>query len=242
MTSHKFQEPLYWVSTRRMASRFPPLEQALDEPNGLLAIGGDLSVSTLLRAYRHGIFPWYSAGQPILWWSPQPRAVLIPTEFHVSRSLARYMRSGGFKLSFDRDFAAVIDGCAAPRGADAGTWITAEMRSAYLELHAQGHAHSIEYWRDGALRGGLYGVAVGRAFFGESMFSRESNASKIVLAQLCRWLCGWDYALLDCQMHTAHLASLGAREIPRAQFEAQLTTLVEQTPSPLAWRRDTNLS
>lgn len=242
MNSQPLQEPLYWVSTRRMATRFPPLSEALDEPNGLLAIGGDLGVCTLLSAYRQGIFPWYSAGQPILWWSPEPRAVLIPAQFHLSRSLARRMRHGGFEVTFDGDFTGVIDGCAAPRNVDAGTWITAEMRSAYLELHAHGHAHSIEYWRDGELRGGLYGVAVGRAFFGESMFSRESNASKIVLAHLCRWLRAWEYALLDCQMHTSHLASLGACEMPRAQFAAQLATLVEQTPSPLAWRREAAMS
>jgi leucyl/phenylalanyl-tRNA--protein transferase len=236
MNSQRFQEPLYWVGSRRMATDFPPLDQALDEPNGLLAIGGDLSVATLLSAYRRGIFPWYSAGQPILWWSPDPRTVLLPAAMHVSRSLARSMRKGGFEVTVDQDFAATIDGCAAPRDSEAGTWITTEMRSAYLALHAAGHAHSMEYWRDGELRGGLYGVAVGRVFFGESMFSRERDASKIVLAKLCRWLCAWRYAMLDCQMHTAHLASLGACSMPRVEFEAQVTTLVAQAPARGAWR------
>ncbi len=236
MNAHRFQEPLYWVGSRRMASAFPPLKHALLEPNGLLAIGGDLGVESLLSAYRRGIFPWYSSGQPILWWSPDPRAVLLPAQVHVSRSLAKRMRKGGFELYFDRDFAAVIDACAAPRDEYTGTWITAEMRSAYLALHAHGHAHSIECWRDGELRGGLYGVAIGRAFFGESMFSRERDTSKIALVTLCRWLCAWGYALLDCQVHTDHLASLGARDMPRDEFAARLSTLVDQSPASEAWR------
>lgn len=242
MNSQRYQEPLYAVGTRRMVHDFPALEQALNDPNGLIAIGGDLRVDTLLGAYRRGIFPWYSAGQPILWWSPDPRTVLLPADMHVSRRLARRMRAGGFEVSVDRDFAAVIDGCAAPRAEESGTWITTEMRGAYLELHARGHAHSIEYWRDGELRGGLYGVALGRAFFGESMFSRERDASKVVLATLCGWLLEWDYAMLDCQMHTAHLASLGALDLPRAEFAARLATLVAQAPAPGAWQPVTVVS
>jgi len=238
MNAHRFQEPLYWVGTRRMATAFPPVAQALDEPNGLLAIGGDLSVDTLLNAYRQGIFPWYSPGQPILWWSPDPRAVLLPQEVHVSRSLAKRLRNGGFELSYDRDFAAVIDACAAPRDTDAGTWITAEMRSAYLALHARGHAHSIECRRDGQLCGGLYGVAIGSMFFGESMFSRASDSSKIALVTLCHWLQEWGYGLVDCQVHTEHLASLGARDMPREEFVTRLRTLVDKPPSPRAWRID----
>ncbi len=237
MNAQRFQEPLYWVGTRRMASAFPPLDHALVDPNGLLAIGGDLSVDTLLSAYRQGIFPWYSPGQPILWWSPDPRAVLLPAAVHVSRSLAKRMRSDRYELRFDSDFAAVIDACAAPRAADAGTWITAEMRSAYLELHAQGHAHSIECWRDGQLCGGLYGVAVGSAFFGESMFSRERDTSKIALVSLCQALNGWGYGLLDCQVHSDHLASLGAGVMPRAQFAARLAGLVDKAPAAHAWQR-----
>ena len=235
MNAHRFAEPLYWVGSRRMADAFPPLSDALAEPNGLLAIGGELGVGSLLSAYRRGIFPWYSSGQPLLWWSPDPRAVLLPEQVHVSRSLAKRIRKGGFDLSFDGDFAAVIDACAAPRDAHSGTWITAEMRSAYLALHAEGHAHSIECRRDGQLLGGLYGVAIGRAFFGESMFSRERDTSKIALVTLCRWLCSWGYELLDCQVHSAHLASLGAHEIPRAAFAAQLATLTASAPHAQAW-------
>lgn len=236
VTAQRFVEPLYGVSTRRVTADFPPLNQALDEPNGLLAIGGDLAVDTLLSAYRRGIFPWYSPGQPILWWSPDPRAVLLPAQVYVSRSLAKRMRNGGFELCCDRDFAAVIDACAAPRKQPPqGTWITTAMRSAYLALHAAGHAHSIECRVDGQLCGGLYGVAIGRAFFGESMFSIERDASKVVMVTLCRWLCSWGYELLDCQVHSAHLASLGAHEIPRAAFAAQLATLTASAPHAQAW-------
>ena len=236
MNAHRFQEPLYWLGSQRMANAFPPLHHALSEPNGLLAIGGDLGVESLLNAYRRGIFPWYSLGQPILWWSPDPRTVLLPTAVHISRSLARRMRKSGFELCFDRDFAAVIDACAAPRDAHTGTWITREMRSAYLALHAAGHAHSIECRRDGELCGGVYGVAIGRAFFGESMFSRERDSSKIALVTLCRWLHDWGYALLDCQVHTDHLASLGACDMSRDEFATRLTALIDQPPAAAAWR------
>jgi leucyl/phenylalanyl-tRNA---protein transferase len=236
MTSSRFLEPLYGLSTRRISADFPPLSEALDEPNGLLAVGGDLRVETLLTAYRRGIFPWYSVGEPILWWSPDPRTVLIPSQIHVARSLAKRMRNGGFELCCDRDFSAVIDACAAPRKHQPGTWITKDMRSAYVALFRAGHAHSIECRVDGQLVGGLYGVAIGRVFFGESMFSRVRDASKVVMVTLCRWLGAWGYELLDCQVHSAHLASLGAREIPRARFAAHLTTLTVDSPQAQAWR------
>ena len=236
MIAQRFLEPLYGISSQRIAADFPPLDQALDEPNGLLAIGGDLSVDTLLRAYRRGIFPWYCADQPILWWSPDPRAVLRPAQIHVSRSLAKRMRNRGFELCCDRNFGAVIDACAAPRKDENGTWITAQMRRAYLALHSIGHAHSIELRIDGRLCGGLYGVAIGRVFFGESMFSLVPDASKIVMVALCRWLCAWGYELLDCQVHSAHLASLGAEQMPRAEFADWLSTLTAAVPHARAWQ------
>jgi len=173
-----------WLSPQDAPEWFPPLEQALDEPAGLLAAGGDLSPARLLAAYQRGIFPWYSPGQPVLWWSPDPRAVLFPAEFRCSRSLSKTLRNGGFGVRIDGNFAAVIDACAAPRPHSLGTWITSEMRNAYVELHRLGYAHSIEAWRAGALAGGLYGVRLGGVFFGESMFSRERDASKVALAHL----------------------------------------------------------
>jgi leucyl/phenylalanyl-tRNA---protein transferase len=211
-----------WLSPHDAPEWFPPPEQALEEPAGLLAAGGDLSPERLLAAYRRGIFPWYSPGQPVLWWSPDPRAVLFPEEFRLTRSLAKTLRNRGFAASIDRDFEGVIDGCAAPRTASPGTWITAEMRAAYLELHRLGHAHSIEIRRQGALAGGLYGVRLGGVFFGESMFSRERDASKAALAHLVRLCRRSSLAVIDCQLPSRHLASLGARTIPRAQFQALL--------------------
>lgn len=213
-------------------SGFPPLEQALDEPAGLLAAGGDLSITRLLAAYRRGIFPWYSPGQPVLWWSPDPRAVLFPEEFRCTRSLAKTLRNGGFEVAINRDFRGVIEACAAPRPQSVGTWITAEMLSAYVELHRRGYAHSIETYHSGGLVGGLYGVRLGGVFFGESMFSRERDASKVALARLveaCR-ACG--IVVIDCQMASAHLESLGSRRIPRARFQGLLREHV--TVNPLA--------
>lgn len=236
MDARELTDNLYWVRDRRLAADFPPPARALKDPDGLLAIGGCLSPDRLLTAYRHGIFPWYSDGQPLLWWSPDPRAVLTPESVHVSRRLARTLRNGGFELRWDTAFAAVIDGCAAPRDGHAGTWITAAMRDAYLALHRLGHAHSFECWRDGELRGGVYGVAVGAVFFGESMFSRVRDASKVALVGLCRQLQHWDYHLLDCQMHTAHLASLGAQLLPRARFLDALTRWTASPPSAAAWQ------
>ena len=211
-----------WLSPQDAPEWFPPLEQALEDPSGLLAAGGDLSPERLIAAYRRGIFPWYSPGQPVLWWSPDPRAVLFPEEFHCTRSLAKTLRNGGFSYSMDGDFAAVIDGCAAPRAASPGTWITSDMRAAYLELHRLAYAHSIEIRRDGALVGGLYGVRLGGVFFGESMFSRERDASKAALAHLVAVCRRNSLAVIDCQLPSRHLTTLGSRTIPRSQFQALL--------------------
>ncbi len=197
---------------------FPDVELANTEPNGLLATGGDLSVKRLLNAYRRGIFPWYSEGEPILWWSPDPRSVLYPHRLKVSRSLRREIKKQRLQISFDRAFDAVITQCAAPRQQDPNTWITAEMKQAYLRLHAAGYAHSVEAWQDDRLVGGLYGVAIGKVFFGESMFTRVPNASKIAFVYLVRQLEQWGYHFIDCQIKSQHLDSLGAIDIPRRRF------------------------
>ena len=211
-----------WLSPQDAPERFPPLERALDEPAGLLAAGGDLSPARLLAAYERGIFPWYSPGQPVLWWSPDPRAVLFPREFRCPRSLAKTRRNRGFESLIDRDFKATIEGCSAPRANSLETWITPEMRAAYLQLHHDGHAHSFETYLDGRLVGGLYGVRLGGIFFGESMFSRERDASKVALANLVDWCLEEDIVLIDCQLPSRHLQSLGSRLIPRAQFQRLL--------------------
>jgi leucyl/phenylalanyl-tRNA---protein transferase len=217
-------------------SPFPPLESARKEPNGLLAVGGDLSPQRLLEAYRHGIFPWFSEGDPILWWSPDPRMVLFPGELKVSRSLGKSLRNRRYEIRFDSDFEGVIRACAAPREGQPGTWITAEMRSAYQRLHQLGFAHSVETWMNGELTGGLYGVSLGAAFFGESMFARVRDASKIALVHLVRKLEREAYGVIDCQMRTGHLATLGAREIPRAQFSRLLGELVDYARAPGSWQ------
>ena len=201
---------------------FPPDTAALDEPNGLIAIGGDLSPERLLAAYRRGIFPWYESGQPILWWTPEPRLILRPAQFHVGHTLRRRIRSGGYSLGFDSDFSSVIHACAEPREDSEGTWITAEMTDAYLRLHRLGIAHSIEVRREGRLIGGLYGLAMGAVFFGESMFSREADASKLALHALCESAMSQEGALIDCQIPSRHLINLGAELIPRAEFAAAL--------------------
>jgi leucyl/phenylalanyl-tRNA---protein transferase len=223
-----------WLSPHDAPEWFPPLEQALDEPAGLLAAGGDLSPARLLAAYQRGIFPWYSPGQPVLWWSPDPRAVLFPEEFHCTRSLAKTIRNAGFSVEIDRDFAAVIDSCAAPRSHSLGTWITTEMRHAYLHLHRLGLAHSIETRRGGQLVGGLYGVRLGSVFFGESMFSRERDSSKVALAHLVSVCLRNSIAVIDCQLPSRHLESLGCRTIPRVQFQALLREHIDLLPLPLA--------
>ena len=214
---------LIWLDPAGDPTAFPNLESAQEDPPGLIAAGGDLSPERLEAAYRRGIFPWYSDGQPILWWSPDPRMLLFPREFHRSRSLAKRERHGGFDLRFDSDFDAVVGACAAPRGSEGGgTWITVEMRAAYLEMHRRGLAHSVEIWRRDQLVGGLYGVQLGACFFGESMFSRETDASKLALSALVRRCLATGIALVDCQMETGHLASLGARPVARAEFQSLL--------------------
>ncbi|MDD5471030.1 MAG: leucyl/phenylalanyl-tRNA--protein transferase [Sideroxydans sp.] len=219
---------------------FPPVTQALRHPNGLLAAGGDLSPSRLLDAYQHGIFPWFGAGDPILWWSPDPRMVLIPAEFRLSHSLRKTLRRGAYQLHTDSAFEQVMRACAAPRDGQDGTWIQEEMVQAYCELHRQGYAHSVETWMDDELVGGLYGIAIGRMFYGESMFSRRTDASKIALAHLCAQLQRWDFGMIDCQMNTPHLASLGAREIPRKEFLSRLQELINYPPVT-DFRFDTDL-
>jgi len=207
----------YWLNYADPGD-FPAVELALTEPNGLLAIGGDLSVERLVAAYRRGIFPWYSDEQPILWWSPNPRAVLFPEQLKISRSLRKSIRNKGFEVRFDTAFAQVIAECAAPRSDDAGTWITDEMREAYIRLYQQGIAHSIECWQGNQLVGGLYGLALGKIFFGESMFSRVTDTSKVAFAFLARYLRSKSFPLIDCQVASEHLTTLGARNIPRTQF------------------------
>ncbi len=223
----------------RAADPFPPPQSALAEPNGLLAAGGDLSVPRLLDAYRRGIFPWFNAGEPILWWSPDPRMVLFPDEFKVSRSLKKRLARADYAVRADSAFAQVMAACAAPRPGAGGTWISAAMIEAYRALHEAGHAHSVETWMQGEhgleLAGGLYGVAIGRAFYGESMFARRSDASKIALAHLVRFLAARGFGVIDCQMNTAHLASLGAREIPRRDFTALLDRLTGEPGVPGKW-------
>jgi leucyl/phenylalanyl-tRNA--protein transferase len=216
--------------------RFPPVEQALADPNGLLAAGADLSVARLIDAYEKGIFPWFNDGQPILWWSPDPRMVLFPAELKVSRSLAKTLRTARFDVRADTAFREVIQNCRMPRQHQVGTWITAPIVDAYCNLHRAGIAHSIETWLDGELVGGLYGVALGRAFFGESMFMRVTDASKVALVTLVRQLEHWGFGLIDCQMNTAHLATLGAREITRPEFTRRLQELIHYEPVPAPWQ------
>jgi len=227
-----------WLATD---DDFPPVGRALKEPNGLLAAGADLSVARLVRAYRNGIFPWFNEDQPILWWSPDPRMVLLPPELKISRSLGKRLRRRDYELRADTAFGAVMRACAAPREGLAETWITPGMIDAYVALHRAGHAHSVETWIGGELAGGLYGVALGRAFFGESMFTRATDASKIALAHLARQLGRWNYGLIDCQMATGHLARLGAREIPRAEFMRKLGELVDYPQIVGSWRFDDDL-
>ena len=211
---------LYLLDADDPLQGFPDPALAEREPDGLLAVGGDLSPERLLSAYRHGIFPWYSEDQPILWWSPDPRMALLPDRLHVSRSLRKTLRRGLFDVSFDRDFAAVIRGCAAPRPGADGTWILPDMIAAYERLFALGHAHSMEVWNNGELVGGLYGLSIGKAFFGESMFSRADDASKTAMAALCRFLGERDFQIIDCQVFNPHLQRMGAAQMPRPRFLA----------------------
>lgn len=225
--------PLRWLDPNDAAEPFPDVEYALQEPDGLLAIGGDLSPSRLLRAYRQGIFPWYNSDQPILWWSPNPRTVLYPHCLKVSRSLHKTLRKNIFTVTADAAFRRVIQCCAAPRSTGGGTWLTDDMVEAFCRLHTMGYAHSVESWYQGELVGGLYGLSLGRIFFGESMFARRSDASKVAFVRLVEHLQLWDYVLIDCQVASAHLESLGATSIPRRDFIALLNRYCDM-PSP--WR------
>lgn len=222
-----------WLTQR---GSFPPIEVALREPNGLLAAGGALDPETLLRAYRHGAFPWYSEGQPILWWSPDPRMVLYVRDFEPSRSLRKRLRQRTYEVRVDTAFADVIAACArTPREGQDGTWITPAMIDAYTRLHRLGYGHSVEAWENGALVGGLYGLALGRMFFGESMFAHRTDASKVAFAAFIDLLRERDVELVDCQQETAHLASLGARPIPRRTFARELRRLIHSSEVPAAW-------
>lgn len=207
-----------WISGSDPPESFPSVDRAFDVPDGLLAAGGDLSESRLLYAYANGIFPWFSEGQPILWWSPDPRCVIVPADLRITRRLARHLRNGPFEITFNRQFGDVISQCARHRPGQDGTWITPPMQSAYLRLHEHGWAHSIEVQSGKQLVGGLYGLAIGRMFFGESMFSTEANASKAAMVAVCRLLVDHGFALLDCQVQSPHLASMGAILMPRSLF------------------------
>ncbi len=220
---------------------FPPVEEA--SPEGLLAIGGDLSVSRLLTAYRSGIFPWYNPGQPILWWSPDPRAVLYLDDLHVSRSLRRTLRRGKFEITADTDFAGVLHGCAAPRRQNprAGTWITADMHDAYERLYHEGYAHSVEARVGGRLVGGVYGVSLGKVFFGESMFSFIQDASKVAFVHLVAQLRRWRFELIDCQLSSEHIFRLGAQEITRARFLLELRQALAHPDRRGRWVLDRDL-
>ncbi|MCP4595318.1 leucyl/phenylalanyl-tRNA--protein transferase [Neptuniibacter sp.] len=207
---------------------FPPIDHALDDPNGLLAAGGDLTSTRLISAYRSGIFPWYSPGEPILWWSPNPRCVVKPDQIHISRSMRKRLKKKDYAVCFDRNFPAVIEACSSPRDDDGGTWITEEMKQSYCDLHNKGIAHSVEVYIDGELVGGLYGLAMGKLFFGESMFSRARDASKIAFIKMVEQLRIWGYALIDCQVSNDHLFSLGAEEISRSEFQNYLTLYLDE--------------
>lgn len=217
---------------------FPPVDAALTEPNGLLAAGGDLSPQRLLSAYCKGIFPWFNEVDPILWWSPNPRMVLFPDELKVSHSLRKVLKRAQYEIRTDYNFMQVMQACAAPRKGQPGTWIHPEMIAAYTALHEMGLAHSVETWMDDQLVGGLYGIALGRVFFGESMFSRAPDASKIAFVHLVRQLKDWNFNVIDCQVKTAHLASLGAREIPRMKFTQILESSIINTNPGHKWEFD----
>lgn len=221
---------------------FPPVDRALDDPNGLLAAGGGLGLARLLDAYSHGIFPWFSEGDPVLWWCPDPRMVLPTDGFHQSRSLKRRLKKRDYQVTADRAFHQVLLECAAPRRDQAGTWLVPAMIRAYERMHRAGAAHSIEVWSGDELIGGLYGVALGRMFFGESMFSRRTDGSKIALAHLCGQLARWHFPLVDCQMRTSHLETLGARSMPRREFVRLVRRLVSEPGHSGVWTFDPDLS
>ncbi|MBD3609855.1 MAG: leucyl/phenylalanyl-tRNA--protein transferase [Gammaproteobacteria bacterium] len=217
----------FWLDPDR-PELFPDVSLALHEPDGLLAVGGDLSPERILHAYSQGIFPWYSDGQPILWWSPDPRAVLYPAQLKISRSLRKTLRKQEYQISLDQDFRGVIQACAEPREEQEGTWITDEMRDAYINLHNLGYAHSVEAWYNDELVGGVYGISIGRIFYGESMFARRTDASKVAFVHLVKQLANWDFKLIDCQVSSEHLFSLGAVEIPRYEFLQEIQQLISE--------------
>lgn len=222
---------IVWLSEHDSPDAFPAVDRALREPDGLLAAGGDLSPARLVAAYRRGIFPWYSRGQPILWWSPDPRAVLVPSQLKVSRSLWKSIRNRSYETRVDTAFRDVIRNCGSTQLRPGGTWLSPQMRAAYLRLHKLGLAHSVETWQQDRLVGGLYGVAIGRVFFGESMFSIERDASKVALKHLCDELLARGFRMIDCQMATPHLLSMGAQLIPRAEFVTLLRSHVGEDPA-----------
>jgi leucyl/phenylalanyl-tRNA--protein transferase len=227
ITGDYYQLPTGRVAALDTDTPFPPIACALKEPNGLIAIGGELSSQRLLDAYKHGIFPWFSEGEPILWWSPDPRMVLFPDDLKISKSLSKRLKKQGYQVKFNQHFRQVMEACASVnRDNQLGTWITAEMIDAYCELHAQGHAYCAETWMDNQLVGGLYGVVINRIFYGESMFHHITDASKIAFVHMVNYLKQSHIGMIDCQMNTAHLASLGAKEIGRDDFMSQLTALI----------------
>ncbi len=225
------------LDSNRADQAFPSISTALTDPDGLLAVGGCLSTQRIINAYRQGIFPWYSDEDPILWWSPNPRLVVFPDQLHVSKSLQKTQRKQTFQLSFDTAFADVIQACSMPRAQDSGTWLLPEMQAAYIRLYEEGHAHSMEAWFQGKLVGGLYGIAIGQVFFGESMFHTKTDASKIAFVTLVQQLTEWGYQLIDCQVHTDHLASLGAEEMPRSDFAILLRKFLHNKPHATAWQK-----
>lgn len=228
---------LHWLDPRQPGQAFPDPSFALPDPNGLLAIGGDLSVTRLLNAYREGIFPWFNPDEPILWWSPDPRCVFVPTQVHISHSLAKGIRRADYAVSFNLAFAETLEACAGPRRAGRGTWLGPEMRAAYRMLHRLGVAHSVEVWRKGELIGGLYGISLGRVFFGESMFSRETDASKLALVHLAQQLATWGFPLIDCQVASPHLMRLGAETLRREDFR-NVSRAAQLLPAPGHWQFD----
>lgn len=232
---------LYWLDPADPHGRFPDPSLALEQPNGLLAMGGDLSAQRLRRAYAEGIFPWYNPEESILWWSPDPRAVFRTDRIHVSRRFARSLRKADYAVTLDRDFSGVLAGCASARKRNPGTWLGAEMRAAYHRLFQSGDAHSVEVWREGRLIGGMYGVAMGRVFFGESMFSTEENASKIALVWLTRQLLDWGFPLIDGQVGSPHLYRMGAVDMPRSEFIAEVRRLRNQSSPATPWRFELEL-
>lgn len=222
----------FWL--KRNTTDFPPLQKALRQPNGLLAMGGDLSSQRLIAAYRHGCFPWYSEGQPLMWWSPDPRTVVFPSQLHIPRSLKKTIKRNTFQVTYDQAFARVLSACAEPRSTDSGTWITPAMQAAYCELHKLGYAHSVEVWHQQQLVGGVYGIAIGQLFFGESMFARMDDASKVGFVSLVQDLKTAGFVLIDCQMHTEHLARFGAQDISRNEFAQYLAQHLDK-PNTMQW-------